>query len=702
MNLSVNLLLIRQLFLYLPEILITIPRYFLDFIRRILHSRSSNLLLILLFNAIIHPARAEISLKPGHESIVIGRHVAYLRDDAKVLTIDSVTSPAYQSKFIQGNKDVFTHPLTRGAFWFRISVSNHSGQDAWLEVGSIAARYIDLYCPGGNDKPILTGTQRGEVSKPYAGTMFWLPLNKAEEKGEKTYYLRIEEETPFEVPLTIGTLQSLHAGKTLMDYLTAGFIGAILIMLLYNAFLWLSTRETLYLVYVLYLATCLVIPPAHNGYLVISSLVPQEWIYNHVVFFMSIANIIIGVFAILYLGLKKELPRLYRFIVVVIASLGVMGFLNFLYPYGFLFNTFQVFILLLYLACLGSAWYLLFKKRRQAFFYTMGWTFMLVFTGIVILTINGYLPYNVFTRNSSLFGITLEAWLFSLALGNRINVLKKQQEAAQIELLEKVTENERLVRTQNQQLEFEVGRRTSELKQQAQHLHELIDSRNRFFSILAHDLKNPFNTIIGFAEVLSRNIDNYSREKIKLNVEYILTSSRHAYNLLDQLLDWGRMQTGDMEFRPSRFNFRHLLIETLAASEAQAQQKGIQVNHTIDKDFEVFGDRCMIGIVLRNLLTNSLKFTRSGGEVSIGSAKEGPFFSITVSDTGVGIPEENLKKLFRTDIKFSTKGTANENGTGLGLILCREFINKNGGSIRVSSAEGSGSQFIFTVPSGEN
>lgn len=679
-------------------------------------------ILIQLLFLVISGHSETIVFSNPRESYLVGRQVSYFLDDSGKLDIKEILSPQIQARFKAYDKDVFTHPVTKGAFWFRLNIVNNSGSASWLQLGTINARYIDFYFPdssGTYSSPILTGVMRGEDSKVYPVNTFWLPVNTEHQPGPITYYLKVLEESPVEVPLRIGTLESLHRYKTYNDYLTAGFIGAILIMLLFNLFLWLSTRDKLYLIYVLYLFTSLLIPPAQNGYMFLSRFSFAGWMFDHAVLFMAISNSIVGIFAIRYLSLKTELPKFYYTLCILIGALLTMGILNLFFSYGHIINTFQVILLLMIILCLVSGYILLFRKRKQAFFYSLGWTFMIIFTIIFILTLNGFIPHSFITRNATYFGISLEAWMFSLALGNRINVMKKLQEVTQKQLLEKAIENEKLVRTQNQKLEEEVNRRTQELREQsealkqlnarlelsnlqlqdqAENLEALNRTRDKFFSIIAHDLKNPFNSILGFTQLLLRNLDTYTPERIRLQVESIGVSSKHAYDLLENLLEWGRMQSGEIEFNPVPFNLRQLVVEVIVLLESQAQQKNIQLTHHFNQDFEVLGDRNMLSTVLRNLLSNAIKFTNQGGVILIYSHIKDGFCEVTVQDNGVGMSDENLERLFRPEGKFNTKGTANEKGTGLGLILCKEFVEKNKGQISARSKQHEGSSFTFTIP----
>jgi signal transduction histidine kinase len=171
-------------------------------------------------------------------------------------------------------------------------------------------------------------------------------------------------------------------------------------------------------------------------------------------------------------------------------------------------------------------------------------------------------------------------------------------------------------------------------------------------------------------------------------------------NLLSNLLEWSRSQTGRMDFNPEYVRLSLLIDEAIDLSEFAANQKSIKINRHISDSALAYADKAMISSVLRNLISNALKFTKINGEIIISAKAIDNMHLIQVSDTGIGIRKEDINNLFRIDKIYSTKGTYNEGGTGLGLILCKEFVTKHGGEIWVESKEGTGSDFYFTIPRG--
>ncbi len=260
----------------------------------------------------------------------------------------------------------------------------------------------------------------------------------------------------------------------------------------------------------------------------------------------------------------------------------------------------------------------------------------------------------------------------------------------------------------HEQLKDEIEERKRKEKQliESEHLlKELNATKDKFFSIIAHDLKNPFNSLINFSDILLQRWEELDKAKIETIIRLIHKTSKTSYTLLENLLQWSRAQTGRLQWKPEKALLHSLIDENFAISAGAAKNKCITLRSDFDANLVVFADYNMITTVLRNLISNAIKFTPSGGEIKIEaslkpqndevSTRE---IEISVSDNGVGIETEVLEKLFKIESHYTTMGTSNEQGTGLGLVLCKEFVERNGGTISVKSALNQGSTFTFTVP----
>jgi signal transduction histidine kinase len=223
-------------------------------------------------------------------------------------------------------------------------------------------------------------------------------------------------------------------------------------------------------------------------------------------------------------------------------------------------------------------------------------------------------------------------------------------------------------------------------------------ARDRFFSILAHDLKNPFAALQSLIQEILSDFDAVSRDELLELLRSMDLTAQNVYRLLETLLDWGRAQTGALTLDIQPQLLRFLVDEALEPLEASFHQKGLTVSADLGYS-QAFADRDTVVTILRNLLSNAMKFTRPGGLVTVGVRDTGDRVEISVSDTGVGIPPHRIPLLFRIENKVSTPGTNREPGTGLGLILCAEFAEKNGGFLRVESQPGRGTTFFLDLPS---
>ena len=247
-------------------------------------------------------------------------------------------------------------------------------------------------------------------------------------------------------------------------------------------------------------------------------------------------------------------------------------------------------------------------------------------------------------------------------------------------------------------------------EERATALAKLNADKDKFFSIISHDLRNPFNSVLGNAKLMAKHFDDLSQQEMRDMSQSIYRGARTAYNLLDNLLTWSRMQReGGMAYHPEELKVSTLAQETVELLKQTAAKKDIELHSEIEEGLIVYADKNMLDTVLRNLAGNALKFTPRGGEVNLTAkvksteqtteaSASAELIEVTVADTGVGMSQESLEKIFRLDVSLSTPGTEKEEGTGLGLIICKEMIEQNGGQIWVESESGKGTTVGFSIP----
>jgi len=245
--------------------------------------------------------------------------------------------------------------------------------------------------------------------------------------------------------------------------------------------------------------------------------------------------------------------------------------------------------------------------------------------------------------------------------------------------------------TKRRQAELLIERQNRELK-------ELYATKDKLFSIIAHDLRSPFNSILGYSELLIENAKSNHDDETAVFSEIINTSANNTLHLLDNLLNWAKSQTGQISFNPEKINLSDLINEMIEILNPTAKFKNISIKFLPSNEIEVYADNNMLLTILRNLIHNAIKFTELNGEIEIHARQEKDLILITVSDNGVGMDQTTMNKLFGSDTSCTSPGTAKEHGSGLGLIICDEFVGKHGGTIGVESESANGSIFHFTIP----
>lgn len=239
---------------------------------------------------------------------------------------------------------------------------------------------------------------------------------------------------------------------------------------------------------------------------------------------------------------------------------------------------------------------------------------------------------------------------------------------------------------------------SKKLKESEIRLKDTNESMDRFFSIIAHDLINPFHALFALTELLNSQNNDLTKEDVVKYSQLINTSARNLYNLLNNLLQWTKTQTGKLETRPEIIDANSAVDSVISLLNVTAKEKYVELFSVIDANQKIYCDKNLLLTILRNLINNAIKYSKKEGKIEVSTADEKGFIEFSVKDNGIGIPAENLEKLFDIKYSFSTKGTSNEEGTGLGLILCKEFIEIMGGKIWAEGTPDTGTTFKFTIP----
>lgn len=361
------------------------------------------------------------------------------------------------------------------------------------------------------------------------------------------------------------------------------------------------------------------------------------------------------------------------------------------------------------LYCLSEGWFIVFQNLFyvpiiiSCMFYTKrGFIFSVLLSFIYFLLIIA------FTRDSLIIVEAVARLFIFIAIAGvltfisiKLNKVKVMLQQANDELEQKISNRTNELRRVNQELQNEIKAR-KQIQQEIENRNLVLAKQNadkeQFISILSYDLKSPFNSILGFLNLLTQNIRNYDIDKIERQINIVNDSAKSTFNLLEDILLWIRANSGKIPYEPQNLNLTTICNEVVEKISITAQAKEITINYSKTDNNIVFADINMLKTVLRNLISNAIKFSNKGGKIRILAKKNPSDTQITVSDNGVGIEDDEQTKLFEISQSISNKGTMGEKGTGLGLKLCKELIERHKGKIWVESKVGKGSNFIFSLP----
>jgi PAS domain S-box-containing protein len=307
--------------------------------------------------------------------------------------------------------------------------------------------------------------------------------------------------------------------------------------------------------------------------------------------------------------------------------------------------------------------------------------------------------FEVFKNNSLIKDAFLELQVNGYVRLDDIALETREGKRIDVEIVSNVfmVENKKMIQCDIRDI---TERKKNELylKETVARLREVNNNKDKFFSIISHDLRRPFSCIIGYSNLLAEYVQEKQYDKIEEYANVIQNSSWRAMDLLLNLVEWSQSQMGRIAFNPANIDLHSFIREGVELSKDFARQKSITVSWELPGTITLFADRSMLNVVFRNLISNAIKFTQPGGKVSISAQLRSEDILISVTDNGVGIDNSVINKLFRSEERHSTIGTQKEMGSGLGLLLCKEFIEKHGGKIWVESMLGVGSTFFFTIP----
>lgn len=667
-----------------------------------------SLFFITIFSLFQHTLFAQsplITVRGEQDLYLIGKQITFLEDKTGKLTIQQIQQANYQTQFQRNKKDIFHKPASRSSYWFKLVIANHTKEKIWLDIESIAPWYLDLYAvdsTGTFQKTVETGSLRPYNTRAYPTNTFWLPLNPAGKPESMTYYFCIKSERILELPMYLGTIDALQQHKINEHIIVSIFTGIVLVMFLYNLFLFITVRDKLYLIYIGHLFSLSLAVLYLNNYPIfgIITFIPHHIWHTHQYVWFALNSLFASLFVTYFLELYKN-DRLFLYILTVFVFVNclLLPVLNIFFFSVVDLNRIELITSpAVFLVCLtiGIRSYL--KNVNNSFYYLLGWSMAILSVIIHILLLQEILPHNILTEHSLILGSAIEMSLFSIALGNRINILQKSNTLISIEkdYLDKLNKDLLAQQAEIQSKNIELAVMNEELKANTESLAEINKTKDKLFSIIGHDLRAPIGSLKGllyllFSEAISKEEFLEFSMRLKQNVEVV-------HNTLENLLHWANSQMGGATYTPIHLQLKAIVQEKIKLYGELLTSKQIQISDEVQEMQYVWADENQLKLIIHNLISNAIKFTPENGYIRITAEKTENFCAISVIDTGIGMPEEQIQHLFQHKTNTSTQGTAGEKGTGLGLMLCQEMVEKNGGYIQVNSEVGKGTTITFTLP----
>lgn len=619
----------------------------------------------------------------------VGSKVAYFRDSSRQVTINDIGHVPF--KAVKGQKSP-NFGFDNTPYWFRIDVVNQSDATDWLlEINFSPLDTVEFFIQDDSSKWIRQ--QAGDHYPIWVRDIrnrhpvFAFSIPKA---ATRQVYIRIMTTSSVQLPAVLWTPDVFTRVSYHLQLINGLFYGAMLLMTLYQLFLFLSVRDKVTFYYVLTLLSMTNIVSFFQGYnfLYLHPYIPD---LNRVFALASgPAFLICSTLLTRALLDLKNFSRVLDYVLLINLSLDLLaGIAMLLFPETFSYKYHHYFVFSHCMIALASAAYCFSKKSRPAGYYLIAWVAPLLATASFTISNLGFIP-GILSMNygEMMTGCVLQTLFISFAIGERWNALEREnRQAREKELKRNQEENERL--------EKEVQIRTAKIQQQNLELEEVNNVKDKLFSVVSHDIKAPLSSL--HLTLTLAKAGALSPEEFKHLTAELDSRLGQTTEFIDNLLQWAKLQMKGETFEPERLNLSILASESVKLLEPECGQKGIKLVNQIKGDFEAYADINMVRSIFRNLLSNAIKFTNTEGSVTLNAYGLDNRIFISVADTGIGIPVANRDRLF-TLASITTEGTSHEKGTGLGLLLCKEFVEKNGGRIWFETGEGSGTTFYFTLP----
>lgn len=623
----------------------------------------------------------------------------------------------------------FSAAQNNTTIWGRLVVNNISGLDQEYILQTNKWGYFEAFITEQNKQTdhLISGSlvSLQNRSQPSNTNAIKFVIKQQE---QKTIFLKFKSEYSIYVhnPINLQLVKQTYFEKTDRKRLLwqGLFFGIILVMALYNLFILFAVRDISYFYYVLSIVSIGLYFAFYYGF-GIEYLWPHSPLWD--TFCFVIINPFTGLTRILftrtYLHTPFRLPRLnkilnalaYACIATLVTGLFCYWLkIDLLKPMVTIIGVLGALVLIMMLVAGIVSYYI--DKYEPAKYFIAANILLVIGAIAFIFRETGLMGDNFFTRYLVQYGVLIQAVVLSLGLGSRLNKMRLQlatETLAREKLaFEKEKEKKELIEQQKTELQQQVKEKTTDLqvkntmleetvgqlKESENKLSQLNQVKDKLFSVVSHDLRNPLATMQSFLKLITEHHEKMSEDERKKLFSEAQQSLDNLNELLYNLLQWSKSQMNLLQFRPDKLNIKLIVDGAVRLVQLHAHMKQVPIKTSVDGGLTAYADKDMIEFIVRNLLSNAIKFSQRKGEVEVKAFSAGGSIIVEVIDKGIGLNEAKIKKLLEKNTTISRRGTEKEKGTGLGLLISKEFIEKNGGYLQIKSEPGKGSVFSFFIP----
>lgn len=622
------------------------------------------------------------------DQIWIGKSIEYLKDPTFNLTVDEVKN---SNDWLQNGKKSLNFRDSDFAVWIKAKIINNADKHS----------YIQFQYPIIDTISYFLFQEEKLIQHNVFGSHF--PFNKREFQsslptikvppGKTVIYIKAVSQLNLQLPLVVYAEEELRQDNNHRDFAQGLYTGILVLAILSALFIGLFTKDIIFYAYIGHVIGTGFITLHIGGYAFqyIWPEYPSFNIYEPWIFGLGIFSTLFTMAFLDTANRSRSLNRLLwisllaNFLVYPLLALGYIQLANQLVQMvGLLGCALMLVVGIIFLR----------RGHKEARFFILAWSFFLIGVIVTILERVSILPFNSFTLHASQIGSGIDVILLSVALADRINLIREEKNKAQKKALFASEQNRKLIENQNALLAEKVRNRTQELE-------SLNAQKTRIFSIIGHDLRGPVGTIKQALEILVSNPETRTTEML----ERLKESSASSFNLLENLLIWSRSNLNEIELERNMIKLQVLVEDIVSLIRLNAQAKNIELKANYES-ITVYSDERLLSAVLRNLIANAIKFTPEKGTISIEvkASNQNEEAIITITDTGVGIHQNAVDRIFdsKNSDFTSTQGTSGEKGTGLGLQLSREFCKKLDVTLAIESELNVGTKILLRVPTNDS